>query len=29
MMFEKDEARNAVPTEAATPMAVMRRPKRT
>jgi hypothetical protein len=29
MMFEKEEARNAVPIDAMTPTAVMRRPKRT
>ncbi len=29
MMFEKEEARNAVPIEASTPITVIRRPKRT
>lgn len=29
MMFENDDARNAVPMEAMTPIAVISRPKRT
>lgn len=29
MMFENEDARNAVPTDAQTPITVIRRPKRT